>query len=50
MDDVVAAEVFEELRAVDHALADHVVAHDLATEVGTGLDHALDRLGMERGP
>ena len=49
MNDVVAAEVFEELRAIDHGLADHVVAHDLATEVSASLNDALDRFRVGAG-
>lgn len=49
VDDVVAAEVFEPFGTGDHVLADHVVAHDLAAEVGAGFDDALDRFGMGAG-
>lgn len=49
VDDVVAAKVFEPFGTGDHVLADHVVAHDLAAEVGAGFDDALDRFGMGAG-
>ena len=49
VDDVVAAEVLEPLSPGDHVLADHVVAHHFAAEIGSGLDDALDRLGVGTG-
>ena len=43
VDDVVAAQVLEPLRAVDHVGADHVVAHHLDAEIAAGLDDAPNR-------
>ena len=49
VDDVVAAEVFEEPGAGDHVFTDHVVSHDLAAEVGAGFDDAFDGFGVGAG-
>lgn len=49
VDDVVAAEIFEAPRPVDHVLAGHVVAHDFDAEIAAGLDDAFDGFIMRAG-
>lgn len=49
MDDEVAAEVFQFAGSRHHVRAGHVVAHDLDTEIVTGLDDALDGFRVGAG-